>query len=100
MNDKTLSFLGLCRRAGKTVIGAQTAEKSIADGKAKLVIAACDASDNSIKRVRKAAEDANVAFIQTAYPKEELSMALGKLCGVLAVTDEGFAEKLKAILPR
>lgn len=35
MSDRLLSFLGLCRRAGKMKIGAQTAAESIESKKIK-----------------------------------------------------------------
>ena len=36
--------------------------------------------------------------MNTHRTKEELSLALGRLCGVLSVEDEGFAKKLIAML--
>ena len=48
MNDRVLSFLGLCRRAKKLVIGAEVTEESVREGKSLLVLYACDASQNSL----------------------------------------------------
>ena len=44
MNDKILSFLGLCRRAGKLIVGAEPSIESINKHKAKLIIFAKDFS--------------------------------------------------------
>ena len=44
MNDRILSLLGLCRRAGKLVIGADPTIDSINKGKSKIVIFADDFS--------------------------------------------------------
>ena len=42
MNDRILSLLGLCRRAGKLVIGADPCIDSMAKSKAKLILYAND----------------------------------------------------------
>ena len=49
--NKTLSMLGLARRAGKVVSGEFSVEKAVKSGKAYLVIVAEDASDNTIKHL-------------------------------------------------
>ena len=48
MNDRILSLLGLCRRAGKLVIGADPCIDSMAKSKAKLILYANDFSQNSL----------------------------------------------------
>lgn len=94
MNDRILSLLGICRRAGRLVIGAQPTVDSIKAKKAKLIICANDFSQRSAKPVLEAAHSHNVRIITINRCKEELSIALGKLCGVVSVEDDGFAEKL------
>lgn len=98
MNDRILSFLGLCRRAGKLKIGAESAVKSIDEKKSQLIIYACDFSQNSLKPVASAAQLGGVSVLRLNRTKEELSFALGKLCGVLTVDDRGFAEKLRQMI--
>ena len=98
MNDRILSFLGICRRAKKLVIGAEAAEESVRCGKSRLVLHAADASPNSLKRVRRAAEEQGVPVLCLNRSKEELSLALGRLCAVLSVEDRGFAEKLREMI--
>ena len=44
MNDRILSLLGICKRAGKLITGADTTIDSIRKSKAKLVIFANDFS--------------------------------------------------------
>ena len=70
MNDRVLSFLGICRRAKKLVIGAEVTEESVRCGKSRCA----------------------------ERSKEELSHALGRLCAVLSVEDEGFAERLREMI--
>ena len=98
MNDRILSFLGLCRRAGKLVIGADITVESIENGKSQLVILAEDFSIRSSKNVLMAAEKNNVKTFTINRSKDEMSFALGKLCGVLSVEDKGFADKLKQLI--
>ena len=98
MNDRVLSFLGLCRRAKKLVIGAQVCEESVREGKSRLVLCASDASQSSLKRVRRAAEENGVTMLCLNRGKDELSASLGRLCAVLSVEDKGFADKLREMI--
>lgn len=98
MNDKILSFLGLCRRAGKLVIGAEPATESVLNGKSRLIIYARDFSQTSAKHVLNAANAKGVTALMLNRNKDDLSLALGKLCGVLSIEDKGFADKLKKLI--
>ena len=48
-NDKVLSLLGLAKKAGKVKGGEYCVETELKKGRAKLVIVADDASDNTKK---------------------------------------------------
>ena len=85
MNDRLLSFLGICRRAGKLVIGNDPVKESIETEKALLVILASDISQNTLKKIKPVIEASQVP-------------CLGKACAVLSVTDSGFATKLCELL--
>lgn len=98
MDDRLLSFLGLCRRARKMTIGAQCAIESAENKKSQLIIYARDFSRKSLKPVLEAAEKNGVAVLMIDRGKDELSLALGKLCGVLSVEDKGFADKLRLMI--
>ena len=50
MNDKVISLLGLAERAGKIASGEFAAEKAVKTGKARLIIVAEDASDNTKRK--------------------------------------------------
>ena len=52
-NNKALSLIGLATKAGKTVSGEFSTEKSIKTGKGYLAIVAGDSSDNTKKRFHK-----------------------------------------------
>lgn len=98
MNDKLLSALGLCRKAGKIVMGADPVAEAINRGKARLVIMARDFSQNSKKNILKASCRQNVEARVINRTRDELSGALGKFCGVAAVTDRGFSDKIQELI--
>ena len=94
MNDRLLSFLGLCRRAGYMICGADPVVKAMKERKALLTLTASDLSDNSREKVTRAADQYSALLRELPRTKEELSFAVGKHCGVICVTDRGFAEKI------
>ena len=51
MIERLLNMIGLARRAGKVSTGAFVCEKMIKSRRARLVILACDASENTKKAV-------------------------------------------------
>ncbi len=92
---RALSVLGLARRAGKLRWGYDTAVEALRSGACGLLLAACDLSDKTKKNARFEAGRCGAAFVETAFTMEEISAAIGKKTGVIAVCDGGFAEKLK-----
>ena len=93
-NDRLLSFLGLCRRAGSLIYGAETVRKSMSEGKTLLALAARDISKHSLSDTEYAAQKSGTPFRTLSCSAEELSAAIGKTCGIVGVTDRGFAEKI------
>ena len=93
-NNKVLSFIGICMKAGHLVSGEFSVEKSVKSGHAWLVLVAADASDNSKKQYTNMCRYYQVPlyFISS---KEELGHALGKeYRASLAVQDENMATAL------
>lgn len=97
MNDRLLSLLGLCRRAGKITVGCDPVIDSVKSGEAQLVFFARDASKNTRKTVLGSVAESGVKIITLDYDKQDISNSLGKLCAVASVTDEGFAKKLLSL---
>ena len=92
--NKVLTYLGLATRAGKTVSGEFSVEKSLKQRKARLVVVSEKASENTKKKFRNMCEFYEVPVYFLA-DKEEL----GKFCGKefrasLAVQDENFAKAM------
>ena len=99
-NHKVLSLIGLATKAGKTVSGEFSTEKSVKTGKAFLVAVAGDASDNTKKKFQNMCDFYSVPVFFLS-DKEEL----GKFCGKqfrasLAVQDENFAKAMMKELER
>lgn len=89
-----LSMVGLATRAGKTVSGEFATEKSVKEKKARLVIVAEDASDNTKKLFRNKCDYYHVPIYVTGL-KEELGRVTGNQSRAsLAVIDEGFAQAI------
>ena len=92
---KTASMLSLCQRAGFLVCGEQAVELALKDSRAKLVIIAEDASQNTKKKFLNKSEFYKVNVVVYGS-KQELSNAAGKYKkAVFAVTEnDNFAERI------
>lgn len=93
--NKTLSMLGLAKRAGKVVSGEFSVEKAVRSGKAYLVIVAEDASANTRKNFTDMCTYYKLPLIFTGT-KEALGHAIGcEVRASVAVTDSGFAQSIE-----
>ena len=91
LNKNTLGVIGLAKRAGKLVQGAESVVDMIRAGKAKLVILACDPSDNTKKLIRDKAGFYSVRIEESDIGMAELGKAIGKKsAAAVAITDVNF----------
>lgn len=91
-HDKALSALGMAMRAGKVLTGDEIVEKAIRAGKAKIVIIAGDASENTKKKFSDKCNSYHVK-LYISHDRESLGRAIGKFERVvLAVTDVQFSK--------
>lgn len=95
MNDAFLSLLGLSRKAGKLVFGFETVKTAAEKGEALIVFSARDLSSKTAKELKFVCENLEVEHIETTYDMKTLGSAIGKMTGIVAVTDEGFVKSLK-----
>ncbi len=91
--QKLLSALGLCQRAGKTVVGTpMVCEAMRKGGKCApvLVLESADTSDNTHKRLTDKCTFYSVRHVRLDCTSEELAHALGKsaVCSAVAITDK------------
>lgn len=94
-NDKVLSLLGLCQRAGKLGSGEFICEKTLKQkGEAKLVILAEDASENTKDKFISSC-NYNKVPIRFYSDKESIGHAIGKgIRASIVVLDQGFADNI------
>ncbi len=95
MNDAFLSALGLCKRAGRLVFGFETVKQSMQKGEAVVVFSAADLSEKTAKELSFLTLNLETELIQTAYDMKTLGGSIGKLTGIIAITDTGLATMLK-----
>lgn len=93
--DKVLSLIGLAMKAGRCASGEMMTETETKSGRAKLVIVASDASENTKKKFRDMCEFYKVP-IYFYGDKDTLGHAMGKeFRASLAILDEGFAKGIR-----
>lgn len=91
--DKGLGFIGLARKAGKLAVGADLTVEAVRAGRARLVLLAADAAENTRKRVCDKCAHYKAACVETAYTRETLGRAVGAgSLSCAAFLDAGFAE--------
>ncbi len=94
INDKFLSLLGLCQKAGKMISGSMQCESAIRSGKAYLVIISEEASEATKDEFTHLCTSRDLPFI-IAGGKDELGSAIGKYSRtLLAVSDSAFKDML------
>ena len=76
-NNRVLSLIGLATKAGKTVSGEFSTEKSVKTGKGFLALVADDASENTKKKFRNMCTYYEVPLYFLS-DKESLGRAMGK----------------------
>ena len=95
MRTDNLRLIGLMRRAGKLETGEEGCRAAARAGKAVLILAASDASDNAKDRASQFSKACGAALLVTAASKAELAEAAGVSGGaMMAVCDAGFAAAL------
>jgi len=97
MNEQILHLLGIARRAGRLTLGNDAVIEALRKGHTRLIVFAGDLSPRTSGGVGFAAKEEGVATVQIKATMDEISMALGKRTGVVAVNDPGFAKKLLAL---
>jgi len=89
MNERFLTMLGLCAKAGKCAFGEAACLSSVRSGKARLLLVSSDASENSKKRFADACSHAGVPLILTGEPIDSAAGKPGRK--FIAVTEVRFA---------
>lgn len=99
MNNKVLTLLGFAAKAGKLSYGYEATVGAVKAGKSKLVLIAEDISPKSLKETVYFADKYSVKYIVlNGIDIKTVSDAVGRKCGILSVSDQGFAEGITKAL--
>ena len=91
--DKALSFLGICKKAGRLLTGEDGVAGAARSGEAALIMTASDTASNTTKRALNLSELGGVPHVRLPWDKDTLGELLDKrVCAILALTDRGLAE--------
>lgn len=92
-----IQILGLARRANKLVLGSGPTLKAIQNQTAKVVFFPKDGGASQHKKFSDKSQFYGIDFIDI-LTREEITQAIGLNRSVLAISDTGFAKKMKQLL--
>ncbi len=93
MDNRILSSLGLCSKAGKLIFGVPMIIEAMQKGKRiYLVLEAGDTSDNTHKKITDKCSFYGVEKVKLEFDGGTIASAVGKSSSLaaIAITDEGF----------
>ena len=92
MDNGLAGLIGLARKAGKVEVGEEPVSIAARTHKARLILFAADAAENTRRRGDSLAQTGNCPALTLPLTKAELGGAVGReSCAVLALTDVGLA---------
>lgn len=95
VNNAALHLLGLARKGGRIEIGEEPVGALCRARKARVLILASDAAENTVRRAEHFAEAGNTICVRTPFTKAELGSAVGRgSCAMAALSDAGMAAAL------
>ena len=90
--SSSLLILGMAKKAGLLAIGSDAVKTAARAGKAKLVVAAKDASEGTVRRAMYYANHSGAVYADIPHTMFEIGSITGRGSpGVLAVLDVGLA---------
>ena len=90
--QRALNYLGLARRGGNIAIGEEPVGIACRSGHGRLLLLACDAADNTIRRARSFTSGGKPPVIRVPFTKEDMGNAMGvNACAMAAFTDVALA---------
>ena len=92
MNDKLCGLFGMARRAGALSLGTEAAAEAVKKKKAFAVFLASDIVARTEKEFRFLCKE-DIPVCRLTYSGDEISAAVGKRTGIIAVCDKGFAKR-------
>ena len=99
--DKALNYIALARKAGRIELGEEPVGAVARALKARLVIAASDATDHTWRRAKSFVAGTNQVCIRIPFTKDQLGLAVGRTSLALAAfTDPALALAFVKALPQ
>jgi len=97
--DKALQYLGIARKAGLLVTGAENCGKAVRAGSVWLLMLASDASDNARRRAETFIYGRRTPLVCLPVSKSVLEAITGRAsCTMLGFTDSGLARSFAEAL--
>ncbi len=95
--DKAMGYLGLAARAGKLTIGAEDCAAAMKKRRGGLLVAAADASENTLDRAGRMTAGREERLYRTGYTKRQLADAAGRAAPVALafIGDDGLAQAFR-----
>ena len=99
--QRALNYLGLARRGGNIAIGEEPVGIACRSGHGRLLLLACDAADNTVRRARSFTSGGKPPVIRVPFTKDDLGNAMGvNACAMAAFTDVALALAFVKALPQ
>lgn len=98
MEDKLLSTLGICRKAGKLFWGFDVVAEAAREGHLAIILLSADLSPKSGKEMAFIAAKHNIEIHTAPFRMDDIQKRLGKRSGILGVADKGLAGTIKTYL--
>lgn len=93
--DKILSYITLCKKAGKLAAGFEEVKHNIYKRGVSLVITTKDLSQKSSDNIGYICEKFGIDKISVGITMETVGRMIGKKAGIIGIKDEGFAAAIK-----
>ncbi len=87
-----MNLMSICRRAGKLTLGMDEVKGSVRSGKAYIVLVTKDLAERSLGEITRVCEEYDTPIYQITESMYDVGSALGKVYGIMSVTDAGFAK--------
>ena len=97
MDNKLANFLGITKKSGNLIHGNDDVINNFFKNNVKLILAAKDTSENTLKKLKKQINDeSKIKIINLS--KEDIEQATGKFSAILGVLDGGLASEILKLL--
>ena len=98
--NKLFSMLGICRKAGKLVLGTDAVCEAAQKQSLHLILLTQDLSRRSREKIATTASNTSVILMQAPLKMDDVAALTGKAAGIVGISDKGLADAVKDIAAR